>query len=302
MDGTPADSPALYRLTPPYESLEPLSPLVDYPIQPTGPGSGVLWHLAFGRWSAAFDVIRRRPPGVALLVILPPKVEVDSTPQLLRVVEACRPHSILPFHPEPHLDDLTAVLRREPEDLPVEFTDYLLWRGLTLDMDARRLIRKTVEMSLELRSVTALARSLYLSRRALGRRFLTRGLPVPSHWLHFGRILRATLRIQNTNETLATAAYQFGYLDAFAFSNQMYRLTGLRPSDARNLFGWEWLVEAWLQTESRAGGFSRDHARTLTAAAQVKLRAKPEDAERTKNPTDPPPRSARRPLTNKAKP
>lgn len=183
MDVTSANSPPLARLAPPYDSLEPLSPSDDYLTQPPGPGSSIVWQLGFGSWSAAFDVIRRRSPGMALIVILPPKVEVDSAPQLLRVVEAGRPHSILPFHPEPHLDDLTAVLRREPEDLPVEFMDYLLWRGMNVDMDARRLIRKTVELSLELYTVTALARSLYLSRRALGRRFLKRGLPVPSHWL-----------------------------------------------------------------------------------------------------------------------
>ena len=210
MNGTPANSPPLYRLAPPYHTLRPLSPLNDYPIQPTGAGSGVVWQLAFGSWSAAFDVIRRRPPGMALIVILPPEVDLDAAPELLRVVEACRPHSILPFHTEPHLDDLTAILRREPEDMPVEFTDYLLWRGMNVDMDARRLIRKTVALSLELRSVTALVRSLYLSRRALGRRFLTRGLPVPSHWLHFGRILRAVLRLQNTDETLATV-YRFRF-------------------------------------------------------------------------------------------
>ena len=188
MDVTSANSPPLARLAPPYDSLEPLSPSDDYLTQPPGPGSSIVWQLGFGSWSAAFDVIRRRSPGMALIVILPPKVEVDSAPQLLRVVEAGRLHSILPFHPEPHLDDLTAVLGREPEDLPVEFMDYLLWRGMNVDMDARRLIRKTVELSLELYTVTALARSLYLSRRALGRRFLKRGLPVPSHWLHFGRI------------------------------------------------------------------------------------------------------------------
>ncbi len=302
MHGTSANSPPLYRLAPPYQTLKPLSPLNDYPVKAVGPGSGVVWQLAFGSWSAAFDAIRRRPPGMALIVILPSRIEVDSAPELLRVVEACRPHSILPFHSEPHLDDLTAILRREPEDLPVEFTDYLLWRGMIVDMDARQLIRKTVERSLELCTVTALARSLYLSRRALGRRFLTRGLPVPSHWLHFGRILRTALRLQNTDETLASAAYRFGYPDAFAFSNQMYRLTGVRPSDARRFLGWEWLVEAWLQTESKTGGLSKDVARILVPEAE----SRPKDASgvsdvpRTADPDDPP-RPSRKPPSSKTK-
>ena len=301
MDGTSAGSPTLSRLAPPYGSLEPLSLSDDYLLHDPGPGSGVVWQLAFGSWSQAFDVIRRRPPGMALIVVLPPKVDVESTPHLLRVVEAGRPHSILPFHPEPHLDDLTITLRREPEDLAVELMDYLLWRGMTVDMDARRLIRRTVELSRELRTVTALARSLYLSRRALGRRFLTRGLPVPSHWLHFGRILRAALRLQNTDETLASAAYHFGYPDAFAFSNQMYRLTRIRPSDARHFLGWEWIVEAWLRTEGRTGGLSGDLPRTLArmpdAVARQRDTSGATDVEGTANPDAPPPQATERSLS-----
>ena len=147
---------------------------------------------------------------MAFIVILPATVDLDSEPQLLRVVEACRLHSILPFHHEPHVDDLTALLRREPEDLSVEIMDYLQWRDINVDIEVRRLIRKTIDLSSELRSVTALARSLYLSRRALGRRFLTNGLPVPSHWLHFGRVLRASLILQSSGMTLAEAASRFG--------------------------------------------------------------------------------------------
>ena len=70
----------------------------------------------------------------------------------LRVVEACRPHSILPFHHEPHVDDLTVLLQREPEDLSVEVMDYLQWRGINVDIEVRRLIRKTIDLSSELRS------------------------------------------------------------------------------------------------------------------------------------------------------
>ena len=305
MDGTPANSATLSRFAPPYRSLEPLALSDEYLVHPPGPGSSIVWQLALGSWSKAFDMIRRRPPGMALIVILPPKVEVNSAPDLLRVVEAGRPHSILPFHPEPHRDDLSAVLRREPEDLPIEFMDYLLWRGIDVDMDARHLIRRTVELSLELRTVTALARSLYLSRRALGRRFLTRGLPVPSHWLHIGRILRAALRLQNTDETLASAAYHFGYPDAFAFSNQMYRLTRIRPSEARRFLGWEWLIEAWLRTECSTGGLSTDLSRTLVYIPNVDSRRRDasgvNDAEGTADPEAPPPRPTRRPLPSMTK-
>ena len=94
---------------------------------------------------------------------------------------------------------------------------------------------------------------------------LTNGLPVPSHWLHFARVLRAALLLQSSAVTLAEAARRYGYPDGFALSNQMHRLVGVRPSDARRYLGWDWLVEAWIQTEAADGGFSRHVCRTLAA-------------------------------------
>ena len=95
-----------------------------------------------------------------------------------------------------------------------------------------------------------------MSRRALGRRFMTRGLPVPSHWLHFGRILRGSIRLQDPRSTLFGVGSELGYPDGFAFSNQMKRLTGLRPSIMRECFGWEWIVESWLFKEAQSGNLS----------------------------------------------
>ncbi len=294
MHARPTQSLPLALFTPPYKGFEPLRWDDHRFSQPSGPGTGLVWQLGFGSWSSVFRVVRRRPPGMALIVILPATVEIDSEPQLLRVVEACRPHSILPFHREPHVDDLSGLLRREPQDLSVEIMDYLQWRGISVDVEVRRLIRRTIDLSSELRSITALARSLYLSRRALGRRFLTNGLPVPSHWLHFGRVLRAALRLQSSDLTLAEAASRFGYPDGFALSNQMHRLIGVRPSEARRYLGWEWLVESWIHTEGANGGFSRHMWGTLTADfSPAPLRRAPVDPEKEQEPeisSGPPPR------------
>ena len=294
----PASSVPLSLFTPPYHRLEPLRWDDHRFAQPNSPGTGLVWQLGLGSWSRVFEVARRRPPGMALIVILPTRVDLDSAPELLRVVEACRPHSILPFHREPRVDDLTALLRREPEDLSMEVMDYLEWRGIHVDIEARRLIRKTIDLSSELRSITALARSLYLSRRALGRRFLTSGLPVPSHWLHFSRVLRASLRLQSAAVTLAEVARRFGYADGFALSNQMHRLVGVRPSDARRYLGWDWLVEAWIQTEAAAGGFSSDVCRTLTREFSPtpfrQATVDPEEKKETGAPRRPPPRPHRK--------
>ena len=298
MTAQPTHHLPLSLFTPPYNRLDPIRWDDRRLAQPTGPGTGLVWQLGQGSWSQVFKVVRRRPPGMALVVVLPATVDLDSEPQLLRVVEACRPHSILPFHREPHIDDLTALLRREPEDLSIEIMDYLQWRGINVDIEVRRLIRRTIDLSAEIRSISALARSLYVSRRALGRRFLTNGLPVPSHWLHFGRVLRAALRLQSSGATLAEAASRFGYPDGFALSNQMQRLMDVRPTDARRYLGWDWLVEAWIHTEAVSGGFSRNLWGTLTTDfSSAPLRKATADSERskeTKTPGGPPPRPHRK--------
>ena len=289
---------SLSLFAPPYDRLEAVR--WDDPrfSRPNGPGTGLVWQLGLGSWSQVFEAVRRRPPGMALIVILPSSVDLDSAPEVLRVVEACRPHSILPFHREPHVEDLSELLSREPEDLSVEIMDYLRWRGIHVDIEVRQLIRRTIDLSSELRSITALSRSLYLSRRALGRRFLTHGLPVPSHWLHFGRVLRAALKLQGSDMTLAEAASRFGYPDGFALSNQMHRLVGVRPSDARRYLGWDWLVEAWIHTEAVSGGFSSARCRTLSRdsslAPPLRVTADSSELIETGIPSRPPPRSRRK--------
>jgi AraC-like DNA-binding protein len=244
---------------PPYRRLE----VLDHPYQiPRSPlpnrGSVLLWNLKPGEMASGSRSVRARPPGVALFIILPPTAGLGGEERLSRLMEYCRPHSVLPHVQEIDPDELVSVLRRFPSQFAVEVTDYLLWRGVEVDLDTRRLVRKTLELSGELRTVSGLARSLYMSRRALGRRFMTRGLPVPSHWLHFGRVLRGAIRLQNPQANLFSVGCELGYPDGFAFSNQMNRLTGLRPSMMRECFGWEWIVESWLYTEAGSGSLSRD--------------------------------------------
>ena len=245
----------LSLFVPPYRLIETVTDTATLSARLRGtPGAALIWCLEEGDWGASFDFVRTRPGGVALIVVLPRSESIGRNPDVLHIVELCRPHSILPFHPEPNPNDLRSLLCRTPDDLAIEVTDYLAWRGITVDSDTRRLIRRTIELAGEIRSVSGLSRSLYLSRRALGRRFLTRGLPVPSHWLHFGRILRAALRMQSTDDTLFTIACDLGYPDGFALSNQMYRLVGIRPTSARDCLGWEWLIESWLRREAEFGG------------------------------------------------
>ena len=244
---------------PPYRKVE----VLDHPLQiPQGPrpnrGSALLWNLKHGGLQAGIQSVRSRPPGVALFVILPPAQELTDKRVLLTLMSSCRPHSVLPHMGEVHCDELTSILRRFPAHFDAEVTDYIVWRGAELDLDTRRLLRKTLELSGELRTVGGLARALYMSRRALGRRFMNRGLPVPSHWLHFGRVLRGCIRLQDPRGNLFRVGCDLGYPDGFSFSNQLNRLTGLRPSIMKVCYGWEWIVESWLFREADQGNLSPD--------------------------------------------
>jgi AraC-like DNA-binding protein len=186
---------------------------------------------------------------------------------LVQAIQMLRPNGILPHHEQPRATELAHVLRRPPLDLATEVTDYLEWRGLRFDHDTVRLIRRIVELSDSLRSVTGLARSMYMSRRALGRRFMTLGLPVPSHWLQMARLLRVVIRLQNTDDSVFSVACAQGYPDGFSVSNQMYRLFGCRPTEVRERLGWEWVFEAWLRREAEAGAFAPANADKFSGAS-----------------------------------
>jgi AraC-like DNA-binding protein len=245
----------LSALVHPYARLEPVRGGRDRLKQVARrPGSALVWRADATVREEVVRLVRERPGGLALIVILPPATVLEGAPELLQAVLQTRPHGILPHHGEPTTQDLAEVLRRPPADLGAEVTDYLAWRGLVVDRDTRNVLRRIVDLSDRTRTVTELSRAMYLSRRALGRRLANRGLPVPSHWLQMARVLRLVNRLQNSDANIFSIAYEFGYPDGFSVSNQMHRLVGFRPSVAREHLGWEWVLEAWLRREANDGG------------------------------------------------
>jgi AraC-like DNA-binding protein len=264
--------PTLSVLAHPYTSLLPVTK-GPTEIRERGrePGTALVWCMST-RYLASVDAVADRPGGMALLVVLPPGLEVALDHDVRGAVERSRPHGILPFHTDPHPGDLAHALRRSPYDLASDVTDYLSWRGLGVDRETAHIIRRIVDLSSELRSVSAMSRSLYLSRRAIGRRFMSRGLPVPSHWLQMARLLRVAAKLQNTEATVASIAIDHGYPDGFSVSNQMERLLGHRPSEIRERLGWEWILEAWLKREAESG--------TLTPTLTRGSRPSPDRAHR----------------------
>ncbi len=265
-----------FLFRPPYAELEAVQRPDRLPRSMGTSGAALVWCMASPDRNQEIQAARGRCPGLSLIAILPPADTVTRRDQIFRMIELCRPVSVMPYHEEPHRDDLHALLSAPPADLAAAAVDFIRWRGITLDLEIRRLVRRTLELSADLRSVNALARGVYLSRRALGRRFTTCGLPVPSHWLHMGRVLRAVIRLQEPGSTLAQVAYGLGYPDAFSLSNQLKRLTGVRPSEARTRRGWEWLLESWVQKEVATGGFSEAHVRRIARTANAQATTSPQ--------------------------
>jgi AraC-like DNA-binding protein len=259
-----AQTPPLSLMTYPYEQLIPLTGgRNQMKAAARMPGSVLVWAVDAVKYTQSQPWVEKRPGGLALIAILPPSSAIEDDHELIHAVQRCRPSGILPHHVGPVARDLAQVIRRPPTDLAVEITDYLSWRGLLVDRDTTHLLRQIVELSSDLRSVSALSRRMYISRRALGRRFFSRGLPVPSHWLQLARMLRLACRLQNSDATLFSIAYEAGYPDGFSVSNQMNRIIGYRPSQVREYLGWEWIVESWLRREAESGGLAPGPARRL---------------------------------------
>lgn len=241
-------------LGPPYRHLTRIDE--HHPLQVREGGWVMAWHLGSRGWHEGAAAAADRPAGMSLAIILPDRDDRRSVLRVLRAIEQSRPQAVLPYHEAPTAREIASVIRREPSCLASSVADYLVWRGFSLDPVTRGIIRRTVHLSSQVQTIGALAKNLYMSRRALGRRLLGSDLPVASRWLHISRVLRATIKLQNSEASLFSIAVSLGYSDGFSLSNQMHRLCGIRPKEARERLGWEWVFETWLAKEAAMGSIA----------------------------------------------
>jgi len=277
MSDRPVLTAPVSLMGPPYRRLVS----VGHPegAQPRGGGWVMVWNLGAKEWAERGELAVGRHAGVALALVLPDEDGLSIT-QVLRAIERSRPQAVLPSHEAPRPGDVAAVIRRPPASLSTSIGEYMEWRGFSLDPITKSVIRRTIDLSAHVQTISALAKNLYVSRRALGRRFIKNGLPVPSHWLHAARILRAVIKLQNTDASLFSVACSMGYADGFSLSNQMSRLCGVRPADTRTMVGWEWLFESWLAREAEQGNVSRSVVGTRPSIAPLPLVLSADDGER----------------------
>lgn len=282
--------PRLALFAPPYEELIEL----DASWAPTTlppRGQAIVWRLIDGKdQEREFRWLLNRPPGLPLFLVLPPASDLARSLPLLHYVNALDPRFVLPHGRMVAPRYLRQLLAAPPQHLAATLADYLTRRGVLSTPKRRLEVRRIFECAPETTSISQLARRLYTSRRTLGRHFSNAGLPVPSHWLQLGRLLRATLHLQTDDSAIFRIASRTGYPDGFTMSNQMKRLIGCRPTEVRQRLGWEWVVESWIRQETRAGGFDRVRYRS---AIRFYLEDAPRGLRRQSPPMDPP--SMRRP-------
>jgi AraC-like DNA-binding protein len=247
-----ADARSLSLFAPPYDALLPCSAEVVSELADVEDwkGCALVWQIAGGRdHGETIAALALRSPGLPLLVLLPPPSEIAAVVDLLPVIRTLTPRLILPFGVIDAPVRLRQVLALAPRNLAVGVTDHLIRRGVLRHRRAIREFRRIFELAPDTRSIAELSRRMYTSRRTIGRHFFKVGLPVPSHCLHFARLLNVALTLHNDDAAVFRVATRFGYPDGFTMSNQMKRLTGHRPSEVRELLGWEWLVEMWVKRE-----------------------------------------------------
>jgi AraC-like DNA-binding protein len=239
--------------TPPYEDLHPCPPerISELTDVDKWRGSALVWQLTGQPQQVEqYEALRFKTPGLPLLVLLPPPRDISRILEVLPLVRSLSPRLILPYGVLDTTYRLRQVLALPPRGLPAAVAGYLTRRGLLKTRKGILEFQRIVELAPDTTSIAMLSRRMYTSRRTLGRHFASSAMPVPSHCLHFARLLHVGLALQNEDVAIFRVASRFGYPDGFTMSNQMKRLIGYRPTEVREMLGWEWMVEAWLKREA----------------------------------------------------
>lgn len=99
--------------------------------------------------------------------------------------------------------------------------------------------------------VRQVARRVYASRRTLARHFRAEGLPAPIDWVALARAVCAHRTILRGGP-LRIAAAAAGYPDQFTMSNAIRRITGMRPSQLRDVRP-DGLLDVWIARQRERG-------------------------------------------------
>jgi AraC-like DNA-binding protein len=238
----------LYWLDAPYDVFRSAADLSHYPV--AKPGTALVWVLTADTFdSSDITLIDDRPRGISLAIVLPPPDEIHAVARHLNQIAALEPNAVLPAGDLATPQFIRHALAGGPKCLPKAVSRYLARHRIVTSSLALSEIVRIFELAPRTSTINKLCRDLFLSRRTLGRHFEACGIPVPSHWLQFARLLHVVLRAQSERLAMFKIALSAGYPDGFTLSNQLKRMIGYRPREVRQLIGFEWLLERWLHLE-----------------------------------------------------
>jgi AraC-like DNA-binding protein len=109
--------------------------------------------------------------------------------------------------------------------------------GVRLPEPLRSFARRVMEFSHRYRSLHPLAEACTTSRGALKARFRRRGLPSPSIYLRWLRILAVADLLADEKITIATSARRLGFTSDGNLCRALRNLTGMTPTELRQAPG-----------------------------------------------------------------
>lgn len=207
-------------------------------------------------WGFPRLVVREVGPRYAALPPVVGLLEIDET--TLNRWEAERRAEELP---PTRLDHLTERLRSVIEGSAVTATsvdrtlaDLSRAAGSRLPFPLTCFGRRVLEYPIRYRTLQHMAHACGASRGALKARFRRRGLPSPSTYLRWFRIIAVADLLSDRSLTIATAARRLGFTSDGNLCRMMSTVTGMTPTEVRTVHGWNRLLVtfAWQQLTPQA--------------------------------------------------
>lgn len=126
--------------------------------------------------------------------------------------------------------------------------------GAQLPTSLRGFARRVMEFPSHYDDLHPVARACGLSRGALKARFRRRGLPSPSVYLRWFRMMAVSYALSDRTATVAQVANRLGFTSDGNLCRAMLALTGQTTTEVRTLHGWNRLLIsfAWIHLGAEA--------------------------------------------------
>ena len=131
--------------------------------------------------------------------------------------------------------------------------------GAQLPSSLRGFARRVMEFPSHYDDLHPVARACGVTRGALKARFRRRGLPSPSVYVRWFRMMAASYALSDRTATVAQVASRLGFTSDGNLCRAMLSLTRQTPTEVRTLHGWNRLLISFAWTHLGAGAVDAWH-------------------------------------------